>query len=50
MSIIGISDKVLPDDWISRIEKFDVDKSDLPKSLKPLCYKRRIRIPREYPN
>jgi hypothetical protein len=34
--MIAIPKTVLPDDWLTKIENFEIDKSDLPESLKPL--------------
>jgi len=39
MKMILISKKVLPDDWIEKVKNFDIDQSNLPTSLKPLCHK-----------
>lgn len=39
MKMITISKTVLPDDWLTKIETFDIDNSDLPEKLKPLSQK-----------
>lgn len=38
MKTIAIQSNSLPDNWLTLIEKFDIDKSTLPDSLKQLCH------------
>jgi len=44
MKMLTIPETVLPDDWLAKIENYDIDNSDLPESLKPLSQKIKTNI------